>query len=70
MFRRKIIEEPREPKPKNNGDKIWYRVIVKPVEDSKGIAKESYTFNVKTDDIEWTMKQYQRNRDPFKWELA
>ena len=70
MFRRKIIEEPREPKPKNNRDKIWHKVVVIPVEDSKGIAKEPYTFKVKTDDIEWTMKQYQRNRHPFKWELV
>ena len=25
------------------------------------------TFN--TDNIEWTMEQYQRNREPFKWEV-
>jgi hypothetical protein len=24
---------------------------------------------IKTDDIEWSMEQYQRNRDPFKWEI-
>jgi len=23
-----------------------------------------------TDDIEWSMEQYQRNRQPFKWEFV
>jgi hypothetical protein len=24
---------------------------------------------IKTDRLEWLMKQYQRNRNPFKWEI-
>jgi len=24
---------------------------------------------LKTDDIEWSMDQYQRNREPLKWEI-
>jgi hypothetical protein len=24
---------------------------------------------IQTDDIKWSMDQYQRNRDPFKWEI-
>ena len=24
---------------------------------------------IKTDNIKWSMEQYQRNRDPFKWEI-
>ena len=25
---------------------------------------------LKTDDIEWSMDQYQRNREPLKWEIV
>ena len=65
MFRRKVIEEPKEIKPKNNRDKIWYKVEVLPMDD----YKEPYTFRVKTDDVEWTMKRHQRGKDPFTWKL-
>jgi hypothetical protein len=25
--------------------------------------------NIKSNNIEWSMDQYQRNREPFKWEV-
>jgi hypothetical protein len=25
------------------------------------------SFNIKSNNIEWSMDQYQRNRSPFKW---
>lgn len=29
----------------------------------------SYDIELTTDDIEWSMDQYQRNRKPFTWEI-
>lgn len=29
----------------------------------------SEMFELQTHDIEWAMDQYQRNRDPFTWEI-
>jgi len=43
----------------------WYKIEVIPYDEEK----EPYVFKVKTKDIEWTMEQYQRNREPFKWEI-
>lgn len=63
MFRKKVIEEPREIKPLNNNSPQWYNVKVTPEE----WENEPYSFKVKTDDIEWTMKQHQRNRPSFQW---
>ena len=28
-----------------------------------------YVIELTTDDINWSMKQYQRNRDVFEWEI-
>lgn len=36
-----------------------------PLEDN-----EPYYEEIDTDDIEWTMSQYERNRHPFQWELV
>ena len=30
---------------------------------------ESEVITLKTDDLAWSMNQYQRNRQPFTWEL-
>lgn len=30
---------------------------------------QSELINLETDDLEWSMSQYQRNRPPFKWEI-
>ena len=27
------------------------------------------SFNIKTNNIEWSMEQYQRNREPFSWKI-
>lgn len=48
----------------DNKSKIEYNVKVTYLES--GIT-EVVTFH--TDDLDWTMDQYQRNRNPFKWEL-
>ena len=28
-----------------------------------------YVLELETENIEWSMEQYQRNRDPLKWEI-
>ena len=32
-------------------------------------SEENEVITLKTSDIEWTMKQYQRNRKTFTWEI-
>ena len=29
----------------------------------------SYDIELSTDDVEWSMNQYQRNREPLTWEI-
>ena len=29
----------------------------------------SYILELETEDINWSMEQYRRNRDPFTWEI-
>ena len=31
--------------------------------------QESYTIELVTDNIDWSMEQYQRNRESFSWEV-
>ena len=45
--------------------KAWYKIKVTPQDD----VTEPYTFKVETRNIEWTMEQYTRNREPLKWEM-
>ena len=46
--------------------KAWYKIEVTPGEED---GREPYVFKVETRDIEWTMEQYQRNREPFEWKM-
>ena len=32
-------------------------------------SKNSYVIEIGTDRLEWSMKQYQRNRPPLTWEI-
>ncbi len=43
----------------------WYKIQVTPLNEEQ----ESHIFKVKTKDINWTMEQYQRNREPFEWKM-
>lgn len=49
-----------------------YKIEIKPnkieTEDSI-IIERPYTIELTTDDIEWSMEQYQRNREAFSWEI-
>lgn len=42
-----------------------YNIKIKP---ANGNAP-SYIIELTTADIEWSMSQYRRNRDPFDWEI-
>jgi hypothetical protein len=48
----------------NERAKAWYKIKIIPGDEDK----EPYEFRVETRDIEFTMEQYARNRDPFEWE--
>lgn len=47
---------------KDNTNSPWYKIQVTPIEEGT-----PHIFNVQTPDLEWTMEQYQRNREPFNW---
>ena len=49
---------------KNNMASI-YKIEITPVnKDDK-----SYITKIQTDNIEWSMEQYQRNREPLTWKM-
>ena len=41
-----------------------YKILIIPAEG------ELHTIELKTDNIEWSMKQYARNRKPFTYEIV
>lgn len=43
----------------------WYKIEVIPLNEDE----QSHIFKVQTHDINWTMEQYQRNREPFEWKM-
>ena len=43
--------------------KAWYKIKIIPHDEEQ----ESYVFKVETRDLEFTMEQYARNREPFEW---
>lgn len=45
--------------------KAWYKIKIIPLNEEI----EPYVFKVETKDINWTMEQYGRNREPFHWEM-
>lgn len=42
--------------------------MIRETETSQTIEKP-YTVEIKSDDINWSMEQYQRNRAAFTWEI-
>ncbi len=44
--------------------KTKYKILIIPVEG------ELHTIELETDNIEWSMKQYARNRKPFTYEIV
>ena len=46
-----------------------YKIEIKPLTKTMGRQDAPYTIELTTDDINWSMKQYQRNREVFEWEI-
>ena len=49
-----------------------YKIEITPnkIETENSITIERpYTIELTTDDINWSMEQYQRNREAFSWEI-
>lgn len=42
-----------------------YKIGITPVDSEI----KPYVVKIETDDIEWSMEQYQRNREPLEWEM-
>lgn len=46
-----------------------YKIKITPITEMSYCALKPYEIELETDDIEWSMDQYQRNREPFEWEI-
>lgn len=47
-----------------------YKIEITPLHSDTGERPElPYVIELQTDDIEWSMDQYQRNRKPFEWKV-
>jgi|14BtaG_2_1085337.scaffolds.fasta_scaffold17607_2 hypothetical protein len=49
-----------------------YKILITPhvIEGKQSqIIEKPYTIEMNTDRIEWSMEQYQRNREAFTWEI-
>lgn len=46
-----------------------YKILITPTSDVRFCAQKPYHIDLETDNIERSMEQYQRNRQPFKWEI-
>ena len=49
-----------------------YKILIIPhvIEGEQSqIIERPYTIDLTTDDINWSMEQYQRNRETFTWEI-
>ena len=46
-----------------------YKIEITPILEQEYCSANPYIIELETDDIEWSMDQYQRNRQPFKWEI-
>lgn len=46
-----------------------YKIEITPLTETMGRQDAPYTIELTTDDINWSMKQYQRNREAFDWEI-
>lgn len=47
-----------------------YSVEITPITKTKMCAAKPYIVEIKTDDIDWSMEQYQRNREPLNYVIV
>ena len=53
----------------NEKSKTKVVVRISPLSNTYGKTSESYYETFETNDIDWTMEQFQRNREPFNWKI-
>jgi uncharacterized protein YjbK len=46
-----------------------YTIKIEYLTETKYCSTKPYEIELETDRIDWSMEQYQRNRQPFKWEI-
>jgi hypothetical protein len=46
-----------------------YKIEITPLTETMGREDAPYTIEIKSDNINWSMEQYQRNRAAFTWEI-
>ena len=46
-----------------------YKIEITPLTETMGRQDAPYIIEITTDDINWSMEQYQRNREAFSWEI-
>ena len=46
-----------------------YKIKITPRTEQKFCAVKPHIIEITTEDIEWSMDQYQRNRDALTWEV-
>lgn len=49
---------------------IKYTIEITYLTEQKYCSTKPYTIELETEDIEWSMNQYQRNRNPFSWKVV
>lgn len=47
-----------------------YIIEITPLDKTGGRNDAPYLETIRTDDIQWSMEQYQRNRPPLAWEIV
>ena len=46
-----------------------YKIEITPLTETMGREDAPYTIEIESDNINWSMEQYQRNRAAFTWEI-
>lgn len=46
-----------------------YKIEITPLTKTSGREDAPYIIELTTDDVNWSMEQYQRNRAAFSWEI-
>ena len=46
-----------------------YTILITPLTETGVRVDAPYTIIIESDRIDWSMEQYQRNRDAFNWEI-
>jgi hypothetical protein len=50
-------------------DLTTYKIKITPITKNHMCAAKPHVIEITTGDLEWSMEQYHRNRDPFTWEI-